>query len=94
MGGFRCASHPLFTSTLAFFFLFSSSSTWLDSLYAWLGLSDVRNTRPLALLPFAPIGVWVGADCAPHQAPVVLPMVYIPAYPHRLQLVWDALAIT
>jgi uncharacterized membrane protein YfcA len=53
----------LFTGTMAFFFFFINIAKWVP--YAWLGLLDLRNmTTSLVLLPFAPIGVWVGVRIA------------------------------
>jgi uncharacterized protein len=53
----------VFTATMAFFFFVVNLSKWLP--YAWLGLLDMRNlATSLALLPLAPIGVWVGVRIA------------------------------
>ena len=49
----------VFTATMAFLFFVVNLSKWLP--YAWLGLLDWRNfATSLALLPFAPLGVWAG----------------------------------
>jgi uncharacterized membrane protein YfcA len=48
-----------FSGTMAVFFAALNLSKWLP--YAWLGLLDLRNLRTsLALLPLAPLGVWLG----------------------------------
>ncbi|MDP3424369.1 MAG: sulfite exporter TauE/SafE family protein [Burkholderiaceae bacterium] len=53
----------VFTGTLAAFFFVINLSKWLP--YAWLGLLDTRNlATSAALLPFAPMGVWVGVKVA------------------------------
>jgi uncharacterized membrane protein YfcA len=87
-------SPPVFTGTLAFFFFFINLAKWIP--YAWLGLLDVRNmTTSLALLPIAPIGVWVGVRIARHIKPqLFFRMVYLGMFLTGCKLVWDALAIT
>jgi len=82
----------LFTGTLAFFFFFINLAKWIP--YAWLGLLDVRNlTTSLALLPFAPIGVWVGVRIAHRIKPLLFyRMVYTGMFLTGCKLVWDALA--
>lgn len=53
----------VFTGTLAAFFFVINLSKWLP--YAWLGLLDWRNfSTSLALMPFAPLGVWAGVHVA------------------------------
>lgn len=48
-----------FTATMAVFFAAINASKWLP--YAWLGLLDARNLlASAALLPLAPLGVWLG----------------------------------
>ncbi|MBC7377537.1 MAG: sulfite exporter TauE/SafE family protein [Burkholderiaceae bacterium] len=52
-----------FASTLAYFFFVINLSKWIP--YAWLGLLDMRNlATSIALLPLAPIGVWIGVRVA------------------------------
>jgi uncharacterized protein len=54
---------PVFTGTMLVFFFVLNMSKWVP--YAWLGLLDMRNmATSLALLPFAPIGVYVGVKLA------------------------------
>lgn len=48
-----------FTATTGVFFAVVNLSKWIP--YAWLGLIDLRNmSTSLALMPLAPIGVWLG----------------------------------
>lgn len=59
----------VFTGTLAAFFFVINLSKWLP--YAWLGLLDMRNfSTSLALMPFAPLGVWVGVKVARKISPL------------------------
>jgi uncharacterized membrane protein YfcA len=84
----------LFTGTMAFFFFFINISKWVP--YAWLGLLDWRNmATSLALLPFAPIGVWVGVRIA-HRINQVLfyRMVYAGMFLTAVKLLWDARPLT
>lgn len=54
-----------FTATMAFFFFVVNLSKWVP--YAFLGLIDMQNmSTSLVLLPFAPIGVWMGVRLARH----------------------------
>ena len=49
----------IFTATMAVFFAAINLSKWMP--YAWLGLIDSRNLlTSLALMPLAPVGVWLG----------------------------------
>jgi hypothetical protein len=83
-------SPVLFTGTMAFFFFFINISKWIP--YAWLGLLDVRNMlTSLALLPFAPIGVWVGVRIAHRIQPLLFyRLVYTGMFLTGVKLVWDA----
>jgi uncharacterized membrane protein YfcA len=59
----------VFTGTLAAFFFVINLSKWLP--YAWLGLLDMRNfATSLALMPFAPLGVWAGVKVARKISPL------------------------
>ena len=52
-----------FTATMSVFFAVINLSKWGP--YAWLGLIDSRNMlTSLALLPMAPLGVWIGVRFA------------------------------
>jgi hypothetical protein len=83
-------SPVLFTGTMAFFFFFVNLSKWIP--YAWLGLLDLRNMlTSLALLPFAPIGVWVGVRIAHRIKPLLFyRLVYTGMFLTGIKLVWDA----
>lgn len=83
-------SPVLFTGTMAFFFFFINLSKWVP--YAWLGLLDGRNmATSLALLPFAPIGVWVGVRIAHRINPVLFyRLVYTGMFLTGCKLLWDA----
>ncbi|WP_310568128.1 sulfite exporter TauE/SafE family protein [Hydrogenophaga sp.] len=83
-------SPVLFTGTMAFFFFFINLSKWVP--YAWLGLLDGRNmATSLALLPFAPIGVWVGVRIAHRINPVLFyRLVYTGMFLTGSKLLWDA----
>ncbi|MCU0925514.1 MAG: sulfite exporter TauE/SafE family protein [Hydrogenophaga sp.] len=80
----------LFTGTMAFFFFFINLSKWIP--YAWLGLLDMRNMlTSLALLPFAPMGVWVGVRIAHRIDPVLFyRLIYGGMFLTGIKLVWDA----
>ncbi len=83
-------SPVLFTGTMAFFFFFINLSKWGP--YAWLGLLDARNlATSLALLPFAPVGVWVGVRIAHRINPVLFyRLVYTGMFLTGCKLLWDA----
>ncbi len=84
----------LFTGTMAFFFFFINLSKWVP--YAWLGLLDLRNmVTSLALLPFAPIGVWVGVRIA-HRINQTLfyRFVYAGMFLTGVKLLWDSWPLT
>lgn len=58
----------VFTGTMAFLFFFVNMAKWLP--YAWLGLLNWTNlTTSLALLPLAPLGVWLGVKVARRISP-------------------------
>jgi len=80
----------LFTGTMAFFFFFINLSKWLP--YAWLGLLDGRNLgTSLVLLPFAPVGVWVGVRIAHRIYPALFyRLVHAGMFLTACKLLWDA----
>ena len=80
----------LFTGTMAFFFFFINIAKWVP--YAWLGLLDLRNmTTSLVLLPFAPIGVWVGVRIAHRIKPKLFyRLIYTGMLLTGIKLLWDA----
>lgn len=81
-----------FTATMAFFFFVINLSKWIP--YAWLGLLDGRNlATSLVLLPFAPVGVWVGVVVARRIDPLLFyRLVYLGMLLTGVKLVWDAFA--
>ncbi|MDO9436960.1 sulfite exporter TauE/SafE family protein [Hydrogenophaga sp.] len=87
-------SPVVFSGTLAFFFFFMNLSKWIP--YAWLGLLDVSNMlTSLALLPFAPLGVWAGVRIAHRIKPQLFyRLLYLGMFLTGCKLVWDAVAIT
>lgn len=80
-----------YTATMATFFAAINLSKWVP--YAWLGLIDMRNlTTSLALVPLAPIGVWVGVRLVPHIRPVLFyRLVYAGMFLTGAKLLWDGL---
>lgn len=84
----------VFTGTIAFFFFFINLAKWIP--YAWLGLLDLRNmATSVALLPFAPLGVWAGVRIAHRIKPKLFyRLIYIGMFLTGCKLVWDAVAIT
>lgn len=87
-------SPVVFTGTLAFFFFFMNLSKWIP--YAWLGLLDLRNmATSVALLPFAPLGVWFGVRIAHRIKPrLFYRLIYLGMFLTGCKLVWDAVALT
>lgn len=83
-------SPRVFTGTMAFLFFFINMAKWIP--YAWLGLFDWRNLfTSLALLPFAPLGVWVGVRIAHRIKPrLFYRLIYTGMLLTGLKLVWDA----
>ena len=81
-----------FTATMAFFFFVINLAKWVP--YAWLGLLDWRNlATSLVLLPFAPIGVWVGVWLARRISQLLFyRCVYVGMALTGVKLVWDAVA--
>jgi uncharacterized protein len=79
----------VFAATMSVFFTVLNLSKWIP--YAWLGLLDRRNmVTSLALIPFAPIGVWVGVKLAHHIKPLLFyRLVYAGMLLTGLKLVWD-----
>jgi hypothetical protein len=79
----------VFAATMSVFFFVVNLSKWIP--YAWLGLLDARNmATSVALLPFAPIGVWVGVRLAHRIKPVLFyRLVYAGMLLTGCKLVWD-----
>lgn len=80
----------VFAATMSFFFFFVNLSKWVP--YAWLGLLDMRNfATSLALLPLAPMGVWVGVRIAKRINQVLFyRLLYAGMLLTGCKLVWDA----
>ena len=78
-------------ATMAFFFFVINLSKWIP--YAWLGLLDWRSmATSLLLLPFAPIGVWIGVRLARRIDPKLLyRLLYLGMLLTGVKLVSDAL---
>jgi len=81
----------VFTATMAAFFFVINLAKWLP--YAWLGLLDWRNmSTSLALLPFAPMGVWLGVRMARRMSPIIFYRVlYAGMFLSGVKLLWDGL---
>lgn len=79
----------VFAATMSVFFTVMNLSKWVP--YAWLGLLDVRNmATSVALLPIAPIGVWLGVRLAHHIKPwLFYRLVYAGMLLTGMKLVWD-----
>ncbi len=83
-----------FTATMAVFFFVINLSKWVP--YGLLGLLDMRNmATSLALLPFAPVGVWAGVKVARRIQPTLFyRLVYTGMFLTGVKLLWDAVAHT
>jgi uncharacterized membrane protein YfcA len=79
----------VFAATMSVFFFTMNLAKWVP--YGWLGLLDMRNmVTSLALMPFAPLGVWAGMRLAQHIQPVLFyRLVYGGMFLTGLKLVWD-----
>ena len=79
----------VFAASMSAFFTVLNLSKWIP--YAWLGLLDLRNmVTSLALLPFAPVGVWVGVKLAHRIKPQLFyRLVYLGMLLTGVKLVWD-----
>ena len=79
----------VFTATMAYLFFVVNLAKWVP--YAWLGLLDVRNmATSLALLPVAPLGVWIGIRIARRIDPLwFYRFVYAGMFLTGIKLVWD-----
>jgi uncharacterized protein len=81
----------VFTATMTVFFAAVNLSKWVP--YAWLGLIDVRNmSTSLALLPLAPLGVWVGVRFVRRVSPHVFYRLFdVGMGLTGVKLLWDGL---
>ena len=80
-----------FTATMAVFYFVINLSKWIP--YAWLGLLDARNmATSVVLLPFAPVGVWIGVRIAKRIDPVLFyRLIYVGMFLTGTKLLWDGL---
>ncbi|MEJ5989793.1 sulfite exporter TauE/SafE family protein [Ramlibacter sp. PS3R-8] len=78
-----------FAATMGVFFTAINMAKWIP--YGWLGLLDLRNmATSVALLPFAPVGVFLGMKLARHIQPhVFYRLVYAGMFLTGSKLVWD-----
>ena len=81
----------VFTATMAVFFTVVNLAKWVP--YTWLGLIDVHNMgTSLALLPIAPIGVWLGVRFVRRVSPVVFyRLFHLGMLLTGFKLAWDGL---
>jgi hypothetical protein len=79
----------VFAATMSVFFFVINLSKWIP--YGWLGLLDLRNmSTSLALMPFAPIGVFAGVRLAHRIQPQrFYQLIYLGMLLTGLKLVWD-----
>jgi len=82
----------IFTATMATFFAVVNLSKWVP--YAFLGLIDGRNLgTSLVLMPFAPVGVWIGIRLARRIEPTLFyRLVYVGMFLTGAKLLYDAFA--
>lgn len=85
-------SPVVFTATAAYFYFFINISKWIP--YTWLGLFDLKNlATSLALLPFAPIGVWIGLKLTRRvNEKLFYRLVYAGMFATGCKLLWDGFA--
>jgi uncharacterized protein len=82
----------VFAATMSVYFFVLNLSKWIP--YAWLGLLDTRNmATSLALLPFAPVGVWLGVRLAHRIQPKLFyRLIFAGMFLTGCKLVWDGFA--
>lgn len=78
-----------YAATMAVFFAAVNTSKWIP--YAWLGLIDRANLATSAmLLPFAPLGIWIGIRLTPRIRPTwFYRLAYLGMLLTGLKLLWD-----
>jgi len=81
-----------FAATLSVLFAVVNFAKWIP--YACLGLLDTKNMMiSVSLLPFAPIGVWLGVHWAKTMKPdLFYRLVHLGMLLTGCKLMWDALA--
>ncbi|WP_298927969.1 sulfite exporter TauE/SafE family protein [uncultured Ramlibacter sp.] len=79
----------VFTASMAVFFFVVNLAKWIP--YGWLGLLDLRNmATSIALLPLAPVGVFIGVRIAHRINPVLFyRFIYWGMFLTGCKLVWD-----
>jgi hypothetical protein len=79
----------VFAATMSYFFAIINLSKWVP--YVWLGILGWESLyTSLLLLPFAPIGVWVGVRIAKRIKPELFyRLVYLGMFLTGCKLVWD-----
>jgi uncharacterized membrane protein YfcA len=79
----------VFAATMSYFFAIINLSKWVP--YVWLGILGWESLyTSLLLLPFAPIGVWVGVRIAKRIKPELFyRLVYTGMFLTGCKLVWD-----
>jgi uncharacterized protein len=79
----------VFAATMSYFFFVINLSKWVP--YVWLGILGWETLyTSLLLLPFAPIGVWVGVRIARRIHPELFyRLVYTGMFLTGCKLVWD-----
>ena len=80
-----------FTATMAVFFAAINLSKWIP--YAWLGLISTRNlATSIALMPLAPLGVWLGVWLTRRIQPTwFYRLAYSGMFLTGVKLLWDGL---
>ncbi len=81
----------VFAATMSVFFAAVNLAKWPP--YAWLGLIDSRNMlTSLALLPLAPLGVWLGVRFVKNVSPVLFyRLFHVGMALTGMKLLWDGL---
>jgi hypothetical protein len=81
----------VFAATMSYFFSIINLSKWVP--YVWLGILDWQSMyTALLLLPFAPMGVWVGVRIAKRIKPELFyRLVYLGMFLTGCKLVWDGI---
>ena len=81
----------VFAATMSYFFFVINLSKWVP--YVWLGILDWQSVlTSLFLLPFAPLGVWVGVRIAKRISQILFyRLLYVGMFLTGCKLVWDGL---
>lgn len=81
----------VFAATMSVFFAAINAAKWIP--YAWLGLLDLQNFgTSLALMPLAPLGVWLGVSFVRRVRPALFYRLFtLGMLLTGSKLLWDAL---